>query len=122
MYDGVRNTVECKEFDVRAAAKVTSKGQVTIPVEIREELGIATGDSLVFEVKAGYATVSRRRSALEVAEELLAEHGGGMVARYATDDEAIAAYFRERGRDEDDPERYSDELFFIVGGDGGGKG
>lgn len=99
---------------MRAAAKVTSKGQVTIPVEIREELGIATGDSLVFEVKAGYATVSRRRSALEIAEEQLAKRGES-VARYSTNEEAIAAYFQERGRDEDHPERYVDELFVISG-------
>lgn len=100
---------------MRAVAKVTSKGQVTIPVEVREELGIETGDSVVFEVKAGYAAVSRQRSALEVAEELLREHGGNRVARYATKGEAIAAHFREVGPDEAHPERYTDELY-IVGG------
>lgn len=30
-------------------ARVTSKGQITIPKEIRERLGITTGDSLEFE-------------------------------------------------------------------------
>lgn len=31
-------------------ARVTSKGQVTVPSEIRKELGIERGDHLVFEV------------------------------------------------------------------------
>ncbi|MGD9737921.1 MAG: AbrB/MazE/SpoVT family DNA-binding domain-containing protein [Bauldia sp.] len=29
-------------------AKVTSKGQITIPTAVREELGIAKGDDIVF--------------------------------------------------------------------------
>lgn len=32
-------------------ARVTSKGQVTIPKEIRRALGIIEGDSLLFEVE-----------------------------------------------------------------------
>ena len=31
-------------------SKVTSKGQVTIPVEVRQALGIEQGDELLFEV------------------------------------------------------------------------
>jgi AbrB family looped-hinge helix DNA binding protein len=31
-----------------ATATVTSKGQVTIPVEVRKELGLKTGDKLFF--------------------------------------------------------------------------
>ena len=34
-------------------AKVTSKGQVTIPKPIREELGIGEQDRLLFTVEAG---------------------------------------------------------------------
>jgi len=30
-------------------AKITSKGQITVPREIRNILGVKTGDSLVFE-------------------------------------------------------------------------
>jgi AbrB family looped-hinge helix DNA binding protein len=36
---------------VSAAAKVTSKGQVTIPAEVRRALGVVSGDQLVFEVE-----------------------------------------------------------------------
>lgn len=33
------------------AATVTSKGQVTIPAEVREQLGIKSGDRLLFQVE-----------------------------------------------------------------------
>lgn len=39
-------------------ARVTSKGQVTIPVEIRQALGIERGDGLLFELtRKGCASV-----------------------------------------------------------------
>ena len=45
-------------------AKVTSKGQVTIPKDIREALQIAPGDSLFFSLEDGRLTASvvKRRS------------------------------------------------------------
>lgn len=39
-------------------AKVTSKGQVTIPKPIREELGIEEQDRLLFTVEAGRLIVT----------------------------------------------------------------
>jgi len=35
---------------VVAYARVTSKGQITLPVEMRRQLGISMGDDLEFEV------------------------------------------------------------------------
>ncbi len=35
---------------MEARARVTSKGQVTVPVEVRRGLGIQEGDVLVFEL------------------------------------------------------------------------
>jgi antitoxin PrlF len=45
-----------------ARARVTSKGQVTIPVEVRRALGMDAGDDLVFEVREERAvfTVAKR--------------------------------------------------------------
>ena len=39
--------------------KVTSKGQVTIPKEIRDKLGIRPGEDLAFEEKNEFQTVIR---------------------------------------------------------------
>jgi AbrB family looped-hinge helix DNA binding protein len=30
-------------------AKITSKGQITVPIEVRRTLGVSAGDKLVFE-------------------------------------------------------------------------
>ncbi len=38
-------------------SKLTSKGQVTIPVEVRRRLGAETGDRLVFEVEGSIAQI-----------------------------------------------------------------
>ena len=39
-------------------AKVTSKGQVTIPKEIREALGLETGDRVLFALEGDKAVVA----------------------------------------------------------------
>jgi antitoxin PrlF len=41
-------------------AKITSKGQVTIPKEVRERLGVNTGDELEFEETPRGMLVHRR--------------------------------------------------------------
>jgi AbrB family looped-hinge helix DNA binding protein len=48
-------------------AKVTSKGQVTIPKAVREALGVAPGDRLLFRVVDGHALVARTPDLLELA-------------------------------------------------------
>ena len=43
-------------------AKISSKGQATIPVEVRERLGLSMGDRIAFvEVDGGYLIVPRNR-------------------------------------------------------------
>jgi AbrB family looped-hinge helix DNA binding protein len=41
---------------------LTSKGQVTIPVEVRRALGLKPRDRLAFSVKDGFATVQKADS------------------------------------------------------------
>ncbi|MFP4512500.1 MAG: AbrB/MazE/SpoVT family DNA-binding domain-containing protein [Acidimicrobiales bacterium] len=48
-------------------AKVTSKGQVTIPKAVREALGIAAGDQLVFRVEGNRAVLARTPHLLDLA-------------------------------------------------------
>ena len=50
-----------------AAAKVTSKGQVTVPKAVREALGIKEGDELVFRVEGNRAVLARTPDFLDLA-------------------------------------------------------
>ena len=38
---------------MKEEAKITSKGQITVPKRVRQSLGVETGDSVVFEVRGG---------------------------------------------------------------------
>ncbi|GAA1769742.1 AbrB/MazE/SpoVT family DNA-binding domain-containing protein [Nostocoides vanveenii] len=41
------------------AAKVTSKGQITLPKSVRDALGVEAGDDIVFRVEEGRAVLAR---------------------------------------------------------------
>jgi AbrB family looped-hinge helix DNA binding protein len=80
--------------------KVTSKGQITVPVEVRRALGVDAGDYLVFEVRAGYAELKRAPSAKEWREEVKRTRSLP-PRRHATDGDAVAAYFRDKPADDE---------------------
>jgi len=50
-----------------AAAKITSKGQVTLPKAVREALGIKIGDKVVFRVEGNRAVLARTPDFLALA-------------------------------------------------------
>lgn len=50
-----------------AAAKVTSKGQVTVPKAVRNALGIKEGDEVVFRVEGNHAVLARTPDFLDLA-------------------------------------------------------
>lgn len=50
-----------------AAAKVTSKGQVTVPKAVRDALDIKEGDELVFRVEGNHAVLARTPDLLDLA-------------------------------------------------------
>jgi antitoxin PrlF len=50
-----------------AAARVTSKGQVTIPKAVRDALGIKEGDVVVFRVEGRRAVLARTPDFLDLA-------------------------------------------------------
>jgi len=52
---------------VDLAAKVTSKGQITIPKEVRDALGITAGDQIVFRVEQHRALLAKTPNLLELA-------------------------------------------------------
>ena len=53
-------------------SRLTSKGQATIPVEVRRALRLKEGDNVLFEIKKGKVTL-RRAEALDRAFLKLAE-------------------------------------------------
>jgi AbrB family looped-hinge helix DNA binding protein len=79
-------------------AKVTSKGQITVPVEIRRSLGVKPGDNIRFEQRDEGIRVVRD------AEENPFEKWRGIGTGFPIEGkgrEAIVAYFREmRGHDD----------------------
>ncbi len=53
-----------------AAARVTSKGQVTVPKSVRDALGIHEGDEIVFRVEGNRAVLARTPDFLSLAGSL----------------------------------------------------
>jgi AbrB family looped-hinge helix DNA binding protein len=79
-------------------ATVTTKGQITVPVEIRRSLGVKPGDKLRFEPREdGFRLV--RDTDENVFEKWRGIGTGFPIQGEGT--EAIVAFFREmRGRDD----------------------
>jgi antitoxin PrlF len=50
-----------------ARAKLTSKGQVTIPKSVREALDLETGDEVLFRVERSRAVVAKTPDFLDLA-------------------------------------------------------
>ena len=50
-----------------AAAKVTAKGQLTVPKAVREALGITEGDEVVFRVEGNRAILAKTPDLLSLA-------------------------------------------------------
>jgi antitoxin PrlF len=80
-----------------ARAKVTSKGQVTIPAAIRKTLGVRTGDHLRFEQRDDGIRLIH-----DSAHNPFSKWRGiGTFSGMGKGREAIVAYFRElRGHDD----------------------
>jgi len=85
------------------SAKITSKGQTTIPQEVREQLNLHSGDHVDFVVVEGGALmVPKNRSIADLAG-ILGKPPTGAGATLEDIDEAIGRYLAE------DDERISRE-------------
>lgn len=74
-------------------AKVTSKGQVTIPKQVRRLMAIEVGDRLAFELEEdGRLRVSRVRDEPRPLRGLLSEY----VTEDPVDEEQVRAALRRR--------------------------
>lgn len=49
------------------AAKITSKGQITVPKSVRDALGLAPGDMVLFRVSEHHALLARTPDFLDLA-------------------------------------------------------
>lgn len=79
-------------------AKVMSKGQVTIPKDIRAALGVTTGDRVTFIVEDGFVRVIN--SAVYAIQKFQKQMAGeGAKVGLATD-EAIADWITQSRREE----------------------
>ena len=80
-------------------AKVMAKGQVTIPKDIREVLGVASGDRITFIVEGN--TVRIVNSAVYAMRVLQREMAGGAERTGLTSDDDVMALVKElRNEDE----------------------
>lgn len=79
-------------------ASVTSKGQVTIPVEIRRHLGVRPRDKVAFRIKDNEVHLVRSGSVVQATAGALAGPGPHLSAKEerAAAEEAIAGEAVER--------------------------
>ncbi|HEV2398610.1 MAG TPA: AbrB/MazE/SpoVT family DNA-binding domain-containing protein [Candidatus Sulfotelmatobacter sp.] len=75
---------------------ISSKGQVTIPQEIRNHLGVTAGDRINFVIEDGAVVVRPARS-----EENPFEKFRGILGSFPGGEKGIAAWIDEMRRDED---------------------
>ncbi len=76
-------------------SKITSKGQTTIPGEIREALKIKPGDRLAYSVEGDHATIRVHPGTSSLKGALASDRGKGMSF---TEIRAATAKAAARGR------------------------
>ena len=70
---------------------ITSKGQTTVPKEVRDALNVGPGDKITWEVKGGRVAISTQRPLLWELEGFI-KHGEPDAVK------AVAAARKMRGR------------------------
>lgn len=53
-----------------STARITSKGQITIPKDVRDALGLQAGDELLFRVERSRAVIAKTPDFLELARSV----------------------------------------------------
>ena len=66
--------------------RVTSKGQVTIPLRIRQKLGLHPNTEVHFEIAGNAAQIKKVRGAAGRGERLIAHLKGRGTVRMSTDE------------------------------------
>ena len=89
---------------MRYAAKLTSKGQVTIPKQVRDRFALAAGDYLVFEVNGDRIEVTKAPVAPTEDFETLADRIAARFEERGISREDVAEAIRWAREEKDDPE------------------
>ncbi len=66
--------------------RITSKGQVTIPIEIREKLGLLPETEVTFEIVGNSVRIKKSRTNADRARRLIAHMRGRGTTRMSTDE------------------------------------
>lgn len=66
--------------------KITSKGQVTIPARIREDIGLLPGTEVEFEVEGGKAVIKKAAGSRRRGRRLVEAMKGKGAVRMSTDE------------------------------------
>jgi len=86
-------------------AKITSRGQITIPIDIRKKLGVREGDKVIFLEDRGRIVVA---NAAKIAFANLREGFTGEAERLGLKDEQDVVALVDEVRRELWEERYAD--------------
>lgn len=75
--------------------RITSKGQVTIPIEIRQRLGLLPGTEVHFEVEGNAVRIVREESSTRSRGQRLLKHMRGRATSGMSTEEIMALTRRE---------------------------
>lgn len=89
----VRNVLTSKRRFYMELAKVTSKGQVTIPITIRKKLGIKNGDKVLFIEESG--RIYMMNSSMDALLEAQRAFAGEAERVGLKDDDDVMAMIKE---------------------------
>ncbi|MGA9545413.1 MAG: AbrB/MazE/SpoVT family DNA-binding domain-containing protein [Candidatus Sulfotelmatobacter sp.] len=78
------------------SSTISSKGQVTVPQEIRKRLGLQTGDRVEFVVEEGRTVLRPVRTEVNPFERFI-----GIAGPFPGGDEGIKAWIDDMRSDED---------------------
>lgn len=84
--------------EVMDVAKVTAKGQITIPADVREAIGIREGDKVVF-IRLKDGTVSLRNANLEAIQRAQAGFEGAAEEAGLHNEDDLVALIKTVRRD-----------------------
>lgn len=80
-----------------AESKITSQGQISVPVEVRRKLGVGPGSILAWEEDGGKIVVTRaKKSTFEELHRVLFPDGPPPRKTIKEMDEGIANYMRKK--------------------------